>query len=127
MQVPPSSFQVSTVWPFFTYGVKPVSYTHLYAHAGCGLFFRAAEVIAEPLKGQTRALLHAHHVPGARYGAAERVHAALRIDGNVIRVRKHNAGGADGCNCLLYTSFGMRFQVGAQCFKHAAHSAASSL
>ena len=72
----------------------------VYAHAGCGLFFRAAEVIAEPLKGQTRALRHAHHVPCARYGAAERVHAALRINGNIIRVRKHNAGGADGCKRL---------------------------
>ena len=66
------------------------------AHAEGGLLLGAAEVIPEPLEGEASALGDAHHVPGAGHGAAEGVHTALGVDGDVVGVGEHHAGGADG-------------------------------
>ena len=51
-----------------------------------------SELIAEPLKAQTRTLGDAHHVPGARHGVAEGMHAPSRIVMRLILVRENNAG-----------------------------------
>ena len=68
----------------------------VFAHAfRYGLFFRA-EIIPEPLQAQPGALGHAHDMPAARHGTAERVHAAFGVDGHFVGVSKHHAAGADG-------------------------------
>ena len=67
----------------------------VYAHQLRGFHFRCAEVVAEPFQRQSRRLHHAHHMPRAGYGTAKGMYTALRVDRQVIGMRKYHAGGTD--------------------------------
>src|ERR1700677_4708841 len=53
------------------------------------------KLIAEPLQAETGALSHAHYVPLAADGVAERVDAAARIVCHLFHVREYYARSAE--------------------------------
>ena len=59
------------------------------------VFVTFREVVAEPAQREARRLRDAHDVPAARHGAAEGVHAALRVDARLARMREDDAARAD--------------------------------